>query len=366
MTIDEVRVKAAEAAKEAIANATTEVEQKEIFDSALKDAPHREKDAWKKAGSFIKALGTNNDAVLKDLSVGVNANGGYLAPIEFAGMLIEKLYKMPVIRPLATKMPMSSDQMQVPLETTTPSTNWTPELTAITQSDPTFGQLTLLVNELIGISRMSRQFLLDADVQFSMTDWVIGRFAKAIGRAEDTAFMVGSGSGQPKGIRQYTLTNAVAQVGTTVGSLTGDDLINLVYSIGIQYREDGTPPVFLVPDSKVAQIRKLKDSSGRYLWSDNFESGGLVQAYRRSTILGFPVLVQNDIPTNLGGGANASEIYFGRLDYYLIGDRDQIFSEVSTEEGTSFAQHRAAVKVGERIDGQLSLTDPFSKLTGVL
>lgn len=359
MNLEQVRIAAAEAAQKALAADTVE-QRKEIFESAFKDAQHNTVESKLKVGSFFKALANNDQAVLKDLSVGTDANGGYLTPLEFSGMLIEKLYKLPVIRPFATRMPMSSDKLEVPTELTTVAVNWTAELGTITQSDPTFSEIVLSVNELIGISRMSRQLLNDSAIQVGLVDWIVSRFAAAIGRAEDTAFMVGTGTGQPKGIRTYTISQSVAQAG---GALTGDDLISLYYALPIQYRKNA---VFLLHDAVAAKIRKLKDSSGRYLWSDNFITGGLLTDASYPTILGRPVLIQNDIPVNLGAGTNASEIYFGDLSFYLIGDRDQIFSEVSTQEGTSFAQHRAAVKVGERIDGQLSLTESFAKLTAVI
>ncbi len=347
------------AVHEALQRNASEVEKKAIFDKAFGEADHNKPEGKAKVGAFLKALVNRDEVALKDLSVGTDANGGYLAPTEFSGMLIEKLYKLPVIRPFATKMPMGSDKMEVPTEATTVSVNWTTELATITQSDPTFSEIILSVNELIGISRMSRQVLNDAAIQTSLTDWGMGRFADAIGRAEDTAFMTGSGSGQPKGIRQYTISQAAAQAGA---NLAGDDVIETFYTLPIQYRQRA---VWLIHDAVTKKIRKLKDSSGRYLWSDSFEMGGLLQPGQFPTLLGRPVLIQNDIPTNLGGGTNESEIWFGDLSFYVIGDREQVFSEVSTQEGTSFEKHRAAVKVGERLDGQLAITEAFAKLTAV-
>lgn len=363
LTLDQITdavIEATKESREAVKAGATEAEVKAIHDEKLKGAPHRDVHAKEVIGEFLGNLvnKAENKAVTKDL--GESGDGGYLTPIEFSGTLVELLYKLPVIRPYATKIPMQSDQMQVPVEAATVNANWTAELATITQSDPDFGQVTLAVNNLIGISRMSRQLLLDAAVNYNLTDWVMMRFAKAIGRAEDTAFMVGSGTGQAKGIRQYTFGHTVAQAGA---HLTGDDLISVFHKLPYQYRTQGNP-VWLINDSVIGTIRKLKDSNGQYLYQD-----GYGQAFQTPggvpNLMGFPVLVQNDIPTNLGAGS-ASEIYFGDLSYYLIGDREQVFSEVSTQEGTSFAQHRAAVKVGERIDGQLATTDGIAQLTAVV
>ncbi len=369
--IKDEMVKALREEREAEKAGATEDERKAIFEAHTKRLPHRENpESEKVIHNFLGALYSKqfgNEELeqkgfhveTKDLSLGTNG-GGFLAPLEFSGFLVELLYKLPVIRPYATRIPMSSDQMEVPVETATVAANWTPELATITQSDPDFGEVILSANNLIGISRMSRQLLLDAAINYNLTDWVMMRFAKAIGRAEDTAFMVGSGVGQAKGIRQYTFAHTQAQAGA---HLTGDDLINVYHNLPYQYRTQGNP-VWLINDSVLGTIRKLKGTDGQYIYSD-----GYGQAFQTPggtpNLLGMPVLVMNDIPTNLGAGS-ASEIYFGDLSYYLIGDREAIFSEISTQEGTSFAQHRAAVKVGERIDGQLAATDGFSQLTGVV
>jgi HK97 family phage major capsid protein len=371
LTLEEIKKQAAEAAKESFA-AEAEAKspeeaiaaKKQIFEEKLKDAPHNtdKKKSHEVIGGFLKGLATGDQAVLKDLGT-ASDGGGYLVPLEFSSTLIELMYKLPVLRARATVLPMSSESMQVPVETATVNANWTAELATITQSDPAFGEVILNAQNLIGISRMSRQILADSAISQNLTDWIMKRFAASIARAEDTAFMVGSGSGQPKGLRQYagTMAHTIAQAGAR---LSGDDLINLYHALPYQYRAMGNP-VWIINDATLAVIRRLKDSTGRYLYEEGYGQV-LTTEGTTPTLLGKPVLVQNDLPTNLGAGTNASEIYFGDMSYYLIGDREQIFSEVSTQEGTSFAQHRAAVKVGERVDGQLSATDAFAVLTGVI
>jgi HK97 family phage major capsid protein len=369
--VTEEVIKSWKQAKEAEKAGAPIEEQKAIFDKNLADTPHRanpqkanEEIHTFLASLYVKQFGPNPkiDEVfgnkVKDLGE-ASDGGGYLTPLEFSGFLVELMYKLPVIRPYATKIPMTSDQMQVPVESATVAANWTAELATVTQSDPDFGEVILAVNNLIGISRMSRQLLLDAAINYNLTDWIMMRFAKAIGRAEDTAFMVGSGTGQAKGIRQYTFNHTKQQ---NAGTLSGDDLINCYHNLPYQYRTQGNP-VWLINDATLGTIRKLKDSNNQYLYTDGYGQA-FVTPGGTPLLMGFPVLVQNDIPVNLGSG-NASEIYFGDLSYYLIGDRESIFSEISTQEGTSFAQHRAAVKVGERIDGQLASTDGISQLTGV-
>jgi len=303
-------------------------------------------------GSYIKALGEGDTAVLRDLSVAVDADGGFIVPTEFYSQLIEKKYYYANFRQYATVIPMGSDKIELPVEANTVSVNWTTELATITQSDPTFALVTLACNMLAGISRQSRQVLADAALNEALQDYIIRIFARALAVAENTAFMVGSGTGQPKGIYTYTISQSVAQAGA---SLVDSDIVNLEYTLPLQYRENA---VFIMHDTRRKLISNLRSTDGRKLHPE-------IDDREAPKLNGYPVIISNDIPTNLGGGTNESVIFFGDLSYYYIGDRQQVFTEVSTQEGTSFEKHRAAIKVGERLDGQLTLTAAFAKMTAV-
>ena len=138
-------------------------------------------------------------------------------------------------------------------------------------------------------------------------------------------------------------------------SLVADDVIKLFYLLPVQYR---TRASWLIHNSRVQLIRLLKDTNGRYLWTD-----GLTDA--PATILGRPVLEQNDITTHLGVGVNESEIWLGDLSFYLIGDRQSMEVESTTQGAGTFEKHQVALKLIERIDGQLGMLESFAKLTAV-
>lgn len=317
-----------------------------------KGAESTEGQAREIVGNFLKGMADGDAAVLKDLSEGVDADGGYLVPTEFYKTLTEKKYHFANVRRFATVIPMSSDKMDLPVEANTVSVNWTTELSTITQSDPTFDIVQLAANMLAGISRQSRQLLADSAINEAIQDYIVRIFARALALTEDTVFIVGDGTNKPKGIRTYTISQSVAQAGA---SLVDSDIVNLEYTLPIQYRSNA---VFIMHDSRRKLISNLRSTDGKKLHPE-------IDNRENPTLNGYPVVVSNDLPTNLGGGTNESEIFFGDLSYYYIGDRQQMFAEVSTQEGTSFEKHRAAIKVGERLDGKLSLTAAFAKLTAV-
>jgi HK97 family phage major capsid protein len=299
---------------------------------------------------FFSAMVNNDYSTVKALSEGTAADGGYMVPTEFRNTMIQRLTKISKIRPRAQVIPMGSDKLDVPVEGNAVNVYWTPENTALTESNPTFGMMTLNTNKLTGLSKLSRELF--ADSRISMIDYINKVFTKAINKEEELVFMAGDGVGKPKGIRTYMITSA-AQAGANIAA---DDIKTLYYDVPSEYREGA---VFLLHGDIIEKLDKLKDTTGRYLWNDGITNGGA------ATLMGKPVLEMPDIPTNLGAGTNESEIYFGNLETYLIGDREEIGVDTTTVGAGAFENHQVAFKIWERIDGQLGLTDAWRKLTAV-
>lgn len=361
--LSEAVQKGIEAALEA-RKATSQAVKDAIFETKFADMPHKTPEGRQKILEFTNFLAQKAgfaeikdksafEAMNKDLSTIVDADGGVLVPTELRTALIERKYRTPRFRQYATVLPMPSGKLDLDAESTTVTVNWTTELAVITQSDPQFVKVSLVAKNLMGLTRISRQLLNDGNMGDSLVNWVIDRFAGALGRAEDTAFYVGTGVGQPKGLRTYTVTS-IAQGGA---NLADSDLVNLYFTLPEQYRANA---VWVMRDDRVKLATNLRSTDGRRLYESAFNNGTDVP-----TLLGRPVLVTNDIPGNLGAGTNESEIWFGDPSYYVIGDTEQTFAESSIHEGSSFERHRLAVKVGERLDGALTLTEAWVKMTAV-
>lgn len=353
MTVDELNTTIAEGIEKAIRDMGLDKVDRKHAIFPTKDDPEGEKledlPKGERSRKFLQALVRDDAVQLKALSEGTAADGGYLVPVEFRNSIIEKRYKLSVIRQRATVIPMRRDRMDVPAEGNSVNVYWTAENAALTESNPTLGTLQLNTNKLTGLSKMSRELFEDASV--NIVDYVASIFAREFAEEEDTVFMAGDGVGKPKGIRTYTITST-AQAGA---NLAADDFVKLFYSLPVQYRDRAT---WIMPNGGFQLIRLLKDTTGRYLWTDGFADAA-------PTLLGRPVIEQNDIPTNLGAGTNETEVFFGDLSYYLIGDREDIGVETTTTGAGAFENHQVAFKTWERIDGQLGLTDAFRKLTAV-
>ena len=143
-----------------------------------------------------------------------------------------------------------------------------------------------------------------ADSQFDLEGYLVKRFAKSFAKAEDNAFINGTGSEMPTGILNST---GGAEVGITTGSLTYDDVIRLFFSVDPDYRGNG---VWLMNDATALVLRTMKDENGNYLWN-----------HANDTILSKPVYISNAMPDIVAG---EKPIAFGDFSYYWIVDREPI------------------------------------------
>lgn len=285
----------------------------------------------------------------RDLLENTGATGGFLVPAEFRAEVVTKLEKFPYIWNRALHIPCASDKLEMPSETGSVVWSWTAESATITASNPTLGQVVFSINFLAGLTKTSRQLL--ADSRIDIGDFLSYLYARELGKELDKQFMTGDGSGKPLGIRNSGVTNTVAQAGA---NLAYADIVSLWHALPSQYRANA---VWLAHDSRFSLVERLADSTGRPIF---VQPGQALQ-----TIYSRPILEQQDIPTNLGGGANESEIWLGDLNYYGIADREEMGLEISTQAGTSFETHQAWFKLWTRIDGRVMLKDAFAYLSAV-
>jgi HK97 family phage major capsid protein len=183
---------------------------------------------------------------------------------------------------------------------------WTAENAAILESQPTFTQKTLDAFKLTTLVKVSTELLQDS--MFNIESYLAGEFARAFGVAEEEAFCVGTGTGQPSGIFLATGGGEIG-VTTTGATINTDTLIDLVYSLKSPYRRNAS---FLMRDITVSAIRKLKDSNGQYLWQPS------VQAGEPDRLLGFPLHTSPYVPIV---EPDALPVAFGDFSNYWIADR---------------------------------------------
>ena len=281
---------------------------------------------------------------VKALASGVDEAGGYMVPPEFRAQLIEDLQDKAFLRSLVTVIPMNTNSMEIPTLTSSVQVSWGTENTSISTTTARFGDLTLTPYRLNTLMYTSRELV--ADSAINVVGLITRLFNEAIGRAEDAVIINGDGSSKPKGILQETLSgidNANSDSGLP------DAIKKLPYRLGTAYR----PRARWIMNSKsLEHVASLKDGDDRYLFSSG--NGGLVEKDGR-VLVGYPVHEQNDMPLDT--------ILFGDLSQYFLGDREQVSVETTTEGGDTFAKHQVAIKIIERIDGEVAQVNGFRAIT---
>ena len=301
----------------------------------------RASDAYRK--NFWNAMRskTPDRSITDALQIGTDSEGGYLIPDEFERTLLSGLEENNIFRTLANIIQTTSGDRKIPIVASHGSAAWVDEEGAYSESDDAFAQITLGAYKLGTMMKVSDELLNDS--VFDLENYLSGEFARRIGNAEEDAFINGDGVGKPTGI---LAAKGGAEIGVTTSSgtaFTADDLINLYHSLLTPYRKKA---VWLMNDSTVQFIRKLKDSNGQYLWQPSLVAG------TPNTILGCPVMVSRYMP-EIGAGNKA--VAFGDFNYFWIADR-QGRSFMRLNE--LFAAHgQVGFRGSQRVDGKLILPE---------
>lgn len=285
-------------------------------------------------------------SVLNALQEGTDSEGGYLVPDEFERTLVEALEEENVFRTLAHVIKTSSGDRKIPVVATKGSASWVDEEGAYTESDDAFSQVSIGAYKLGTMIKVSEELL--ADSVFDLEAYISKEFARRIGAREEESFFNGDGKGKPLGILAAA---GGAEVGVTAASataITADEVIDLFYSLKAPYRKNA---VWVLNDATVKQIRKLKDSTGQYLWQPSLVAG------TPDTILGRPVKTSAFMPTAASG---AKTIAFGDFKYYWIADRQgRTFKKLSELYA---ANGQVGFMGTQRVDGKLILPEAIKVL----
>ncbi len=285
-------------------------------------------------------------AVTNALQIGTDSEGGYLVPDEYERTLVEALEEENIFRQMAKVIKTSSGDRKIPVVASKGTASWIDEEGAFPESDDSFGQVSIGAYKLGTLIKVSEELLNDS--VFDLQSYISREFARRIGAKEEEAFFTGDGKGKPLGVLAST---GGAETGVTAASataVTADELMDLYYSLKSPYRKKS---MWVLNDSTIKAIRKLKDNNGQYLWQPSLAAG------TPDMILGRPIKTSAYMPVMAAG---AKTIAFGDFSYYWIADR----------QGRSFKRlnelFAASGQVGflasQRVDGKLILAEAVKVL----
>ena len=306
----------------------------------------RASDEYKRNFWNAMRLQGNPYEIRNALQEGADSEGGYLVPDEYERTLVQALEEENVFRRLAKVIQTSSGDRKIPVVASKGTASWIDEEGAYTESDDSFAQVSIGAYKLGTMIKVSEELLNDS--VFDLESYIAREFARRIGAKEEEAFFTGDGSGKPLGILAAT---GGAETGVTAASataITADELIDLFYSLKAPYRRNA---VWVLNDSTIKAIRKLKDNQGQYLWQPSLTAG------TPDTILNRPVYTSSYVPAIAAG---AKTIAFGDFSYYWIADRQgRSFKRLNELFATT---GQVGFMATQRVDGKLILSEAIKVL----
>ena len=246
------------------------------------------------------------------MSTSTPAEGGYTVATEYFRQLTEAMKLFGGIRSVATILPTGTGaQMNFPTaDATSEEGEIVGQNTAVTLGETTFGNISLDVYKYSS-KKIALPFELIQDSMFDIEGYIQALLATRIGRITGEHFTTGTGTGQPNGlITAATVGKTAATGGATTVSY--DDLVDLEHSVDPVYRA-GLRVGYMMHDSTVKALRKLKDTQGRPIFVPGYEQGNPGGAPDR--LLGRPIYINQDVAAM---AANAVSIAFGDFSKYLI------------------------------------------------
>ena len=257
----------------------------------------------------------------KAMSIGSNADGGYLVPPEIEQTIGQRLTAISPIRAIAGVRTISGNVYKKPFMTAGSAVGWVGETDTRAQTaTPTLDELSFPAMELYAMPAATATLLEDSAV--NIDQWLAQEVEQVFAAQEGTAFVTGDGSNKPTGFLNYTTVDndswswgnigyiASGASGAFPSSNPSDVLVDLIYAVNAGYRQNG---MFVMNRKTQSAIRKFKDSGGDYLWQPPAVPGS------KATLMTFPVIEAEDMPDI---AADSLSIAFGDFRRgYLVVDR---------------------------------------------
>lgn len=253
------------------------------------------------------------------MSRGTDADGGYLAPIEWDRTIGEKLKRISPMRQESRVITISVAGFKKYFGDRNVGSGWVGETASRpATTTPQIGVLEFTPGELYANPAITQQLLDDAAVD--LEQWLGSEVDTEFNRQEGVAFLSGDGVNKPYGVLTYVTGaanaarhpyGAIKALGSQAAAgFSGDGLLDVMYDLPSEFAANAK---WHMNRLSVGTARKLKDGQGNYLWQPSYASG------QPQTLAGAPVVEYPDMPRADAGNIAA---LFGDMEAtYLVIDR---------------------------------------------
>lgn len=294
------------------------------------------------------------------LSVGTASEGGNTVPVEeFRPEIIKAADNAAVLRTIANVLApvITAQSLGAPtMSADVADADWTTEL-EIGSEDSTlaFGKRELRPWPLAKYIKVSKKLL---RANPAMASFVMQRLGYKLGVAQSSAFNTGDGTAKPLGA--YTAnangisTSRDVEIGNGSSAVDADKVITARYTLRQGYVGPNT--FWHMHRLWFAKIRKLKASSGDYLWQPGLSRGDPVGMI----LLDIPCVLDEYAPSVTAHGAGVYAGIVGDWSYFWI--VDALLLEIQRLEELYAATNQVGFIIRGETDGMPVLEDAFVRM----
>jgi HK97 family phage major capsid protein len=267
------------------------------------------------------------------------SSSGGSVPTSVYDRIVEHLVMANVVRDVATVVTTNGGEtLNVPTSTAFSTASIVGEAAQASTSDPTLATRALGAYKYVVLVQLSNELAQDGAVDVG--GFLARQAGTAIGVATRGHMTTGDGSSKPTGIVTSS-TAGVTGAAATSGAFTGDNLIDLRYSVGSAYTSQ--PGVgWMMNNTAMSAARKLKGSTNdHYLFAPGLNGDP-------DQLLGFPVYLNDSMASP---AVAAKSVLFGHLPSYFIREASGLTVDVSDDFAFDYSVR--TFRVTMRTDGLL-------------
>ncbi|EKF2118736.1 phage major capsid protein [Salmonella enterica] len=230
----------------------------------------------------------------RNLSTAIPEDGGYTVIPELNKQIMTQLTDESVMRKICTVKKIGSNEFKQLVSAGGVTVNRGEEGQGRTEtSTPKLNEVSIRLYPVYTYPKTTQEI-----IDFSGVDimgWLSSEIGDAFVDTEEADLVSGDGTKKAKGFTIYPRDVAddknrafgTLQELKGTGPLTGDILINLKFKLRAKYRRNAT---WLMNSNSAAEVQKLKNSNGDYIWRDRLQAGD------PDTLLGLPVEYAETMP----------------------------------------------------------------------
>jgi HK97 family phage major capsid protein len=225
---------------------------------------------------------------VKDVTIGTTTAGGFALPEEIARAVDKLLLRTSQITQFVKNVTVGTSDYKELISVNEATYAWSSETgTRNATNSPVLRERAVTTGELYAYPKASNWSL--RDIFFNVEQWLTENIAEGFAVGLSTAIWSGDGSSKPTGFTntapattddyaspqrnhsafEYIPITTPSSPFTSSG-ITADSVIDLVYQLNPRYRGNAR---FAANTVTQGHLRKLKDTTGQYLWQPSLQQG---------------------------------------------------------------------------------------------